>query len=262
MALDTANSFVSIPEAYPHDGQVTDQPTKPSHRDILKEMGQIRDLVSEACAGLENVSSAFLIKETLKQFQVGMSHREVIVSLIVHTRSRIEQEPNYSQVAARLLLAQLRSEALSFLSVDSSDKSTQVFIGSLYENALPRFIKKAIAISLLPSELASFDLEQLSSAIVPERDMQFGYAELEALYDRHFLQFEGCHFELPQIFFMRIAMETALKEGQSEQKAINLYHLFTKQLDRDVRRVKTNGKSNINKLPINNMISDKTKSIN
>lgn len=262
MALDTANSFISIPEAYPKDGHVAEQPPKPNHRDILKEMSQIRDLVSEACADLENVSSAVLIKDTLKHFQVGMSHQEVITSLIVHTRSLIEQEPNYSQVAARLLLAQLRSEALSFLSIHPADKSNQVFIGSLYKEALPRYIKKAIALNLLSSELAGFDLEQLTAAIVPERDKHFGYAELEALYDRHFLQFDGNHFELPQVFFMRIAMETALKEGKSELKAINLYHLFTKQLDKDVRRVKTNGESNINKLPINSMISDKTKSIN
>ena len=119
----------------------------------------------------------------------------------------------------------MRSEALGFLDFVDSNHRGEGYID--YATALPRYIKKGIELRLLPAELGQFDVEQLASAIVPQRDQQFNYPELQLLYDRYLIQSRGIRFELPQVFYMRLAMGLAIKNEQKEQQAIKFYHMLS-----------------------------------
>jgi ribonucleoside-diphosphate reductase alpha chain len=79
----------------------------------------------------------------------------------------------------------------------------------------------------LSPELATFDLERLGAAIQPERDLQFTYLGLQTLYDRYFIHSNDTRFELPQIFFMRIAMGLSAKEDDKNARAIEFYQLLS-----------------------------------
>ena len=129
----------------------------------------------------------------------------------------IEQEPNYSFVAARLLCDNLRSEALSFLGV--ADSATQGDMGTLYSVALSAYIKKGIALELLAPNLQEYDLARLGQALLPERDLQFTYLGLQTLYDRYFIHSDNTRIELPQVFFMRVAMGLAVEEDDRNDQS-------------------------------------------
>ncbi len=140
-------------------------------------------------------------------------------------RTLVEREPNYSFVTARLLMDTLRAEGLGFLNV--ADSATHHEMADLYAKALPAYIAKGIEFELLNPALADFDLEKLGKAINHERDQQFTYLGLQTLYDRYFIHKDGVRFELPQVFFMRVAMGLALEEKDKEARAIEFYNLLS-----------------------------------
>ena len=137
----------------------------------------------------------------------------------------IEQDPNYGYVAARLLLDDLRSEALTFLGV--AESATQNEMNTHYASALKAYINQAVTLELLSPELLEFDLERLGQALLPERDLQFGYLGLQTLYDRYFIHSNDTRIELPQVFFMRVAMGLALREDDRNARAIEFYELLS-----------------------------------
>ncbi|MDA8752840.1 ribonucleoside-diphosphate reductase subunit alpha, partial [Halieaceae bacterium] len=131
----------------------------------------------------------------------------------------------YSYAAARLLCDNLRAEGLNFLGVAAS--ATQADMATLYPKALAAYIERGIALELIAPDLASFDIEQLGEALIPERDLQFTYLGLQTLYDRYFIHSDGVRFELPQIFFMRVAMGLAVREDDPNARAIEFYRLLS-----------------------------------
>jgi ribonucleoside-diphosphate reductase alpha chain len=146
---------------------------------------------------------------------------------VLAARTLIEKDPAYSLVTARLLLDAIRFEALG-------EEATQADMATKYADYFPRFVKHGIKIGLLNEGLAHYDLKTLGAALVPSRDMQFGYLGLQTLYDRYFLidqyaQFAGAgrRFELPQAFFMRVAMGLALNEVNREARAIEFYNVLS-----------------------------------
>ena len=189
------------------------------------DITRINTIVKEACAGLEDVSEAEIIDEALKNLYDGVSQQELSTSLVITARTLIEKEPNYSYAAARLLLDNLRAEALSFLGV--ADNATQREMGTLYAQALPAYIERGIELELLAPDLASFDLAALGEALAPEHDLQFTYLGLQTLYDRYFIHSDEVRFELPQIFFMRVAMGLAVEEDNPTARAIEFYQLLS-----------------------------------
>jgi ribonucleoside-diphosphate reductase alpha chain len=189
------------------------------------DITRINTIVKEACAGLEDVSEAEIIDEALKNLYDGVSQQELSTSLVITARTLIEKEPNYSYAAARLLLDNLRAEALNFLGVASD--ATQRDMGTLYAQALPAYIERGVALELLAPELKTFDLEALGAALAPERDLQFTYLGLQTLYDRYFIHSNEVRFELPQIFFMRVAMGLAVEEDKPTERAIEFYRLLS-----------------------------------
>ena len=189
------------------------------------DIERLQTVVSEACADLADVSASKILEEALRNLYDGVTLDEVTTSLVITARTLIEQEPNYTYAAARLLCDDLRSEALEFLGV--AQRATQQEMALYYPQALQAYIAKGIQLELLSPELADFDIAQLGAAIQPERDLQFTYLGLQTLYDRYFIHSNETRFELPQVFFMRIAMGLAVREDDKNARAIEFYQLLS-----------------------------------
>lgn len=190
------------------------------------DMERMRTLATEACAGLEGTEAALVLEETLRNLYDGVSEKEVSAALVMSARTLIEKEPNYSFVAARLLMDQLRTEALTYLNLTPSH-ATQAEMGQRYGEAFRAFILRGVEHELLDPELRSYDLERLGKALDASRDLQFTYLGLQTLYDRYFIHHQGHRIELPQVFFMRVAMGLAINEIDREARAIEFYQLLS-----------------------------------
>jgi ribonucleoside-diphosphate reductase alpha chain len=187
---------------------------------------RLQQVVGEACQGLAEVSTEAIVTDTLKNLFDGVSIADVGRALVMSARHMIEQEPNYGYVAARLLLDNLRREALSFVT-GAQSAATFTEMEQRYPDYLAEYIQRGVALELLDPRLQEFSLGVLGKALVPERDMQFTYLGLQTLYDRYFLHSNGMRFELPQAFFMRVAMGLALNETEREARAIEFYNLLS-----------------------------------
>ena len=191
----------------------------------LLDTVRLRTVITEACEGLNDVSGETIYNETLKNLYPGVKMEDVRTSLVMCARTLVERDPNYSYVTARLLMDTLRSEALSFLGI--TDAATQSEMHYRYAATLRPYIEKGVELDLLSPHLLEFDLTVLGEALKAERDQQFTYLGLQTLYDRYFIHSEGIRFELPQVFFMRVAMGLASAEGNREQRAIEFYNLIS-----------------------------------
>src|SRR5258705_10468776 len=141
-------------------------------------------------------------------------------------RTLVEQEPNYTYVSARLLLDKLRTEVLSLVH-SAPTNASQADMATRYADYFPLYVKIGIKAELLDPDLARYDLKKLAAAIKPERDLAFQFLGLQTLYDRYFLHAKGNRIELPQAFFMRVAMGLAIREIDREARAIEFYDLLS-----------------------------------
>ena len=190
-------------------------------RRVPLDMQRLTALLQASCAGLgEAVDAGLILKSTLKDLYDGVPAEEVRKSAILSARSLIEEDPVYSFVTARLLLHSIRLEALG-------EEVAQEQIATAYAEYFPRFIQDGIDAELLDPRLARYDLRRLAAALDASRDLQFGYLGLQTLYDRYFLHVHGRHIELPQAFFMRVAMGLALNEIDREARAIEFYNVLS-----------------------------------
>jgi len=189
------------------------------------DSARIQKVVFEACSGLEDVQSSDILDDLNRNLYDGVSQSDVNSALTMSARTLIEKEPNYGFVTARLLLDSLRSEALSFLGL--AQHATHAQMQTLYAISFAPYIEKGIDLELLSPRLAEFDLDLLGKALVADRDLQFNYLGLQTLYDRYFLHSDEVRFELPQIFFMRVAMGLSLNEDNPNQRAIEFYNLLS-----------------------------------
>ncbi len=199
--------------------------TQPDGSSAPLDMVRVRTIVSEACADLAGVDEQAILKEAMRNLYNGVSLEDVNTSLVITARTLVEKEPNYSYATARLLLDKLRAEALGFLGI--ADAATQHEMHTLYAQALPAYIKKGVELELLSPELLKFDLDKLGEALLADRDLQFTYLGLQTLYDRYFIHSNDVRIELPQVFFMRVAMGLAVEEDQPEERAIEFYRLLS-----------------------------------
>ena len=182
-------------------------------------------IANEACEGLKGTEPSKILGEARKNLYEGAPEEEIKEALILSSRSLVEIEPNYTYATARILLDSLRTEALSFLKV--KDNATFAEMKSLYGTSLKAFIEKAISLELIDPELQKMDLEFLGNQIKPERDLLFSYLGLQTLYDRYFIHSDEVRFELPQVFFMRVAMGLAIAEDNREERAVEFYNLLS-----------------------------------
>ena len=184
------------------------------------DMVRLAELIAESAAGLKEVEPAKILESLVKDLYDGVPEDEVYKSAILSARSMIEQDPAYSLVTARLLLHTIRHEVLG-------DEATHAEMAVRYATYFPNFIKKGIDADLLDKRLGEFDMARMGKALVADRDLKFGYLGLQTLYDRYFLHVHGQHIELPQAFFMRVAMGLAINEIDRETRAIEFYNVLS-----------------------------------
>ncbi len=195
----------------------------------LQELDEnyLQQVLEEACHGMHTTDPQKLFKQTLDNLYDGVTLSQLLSVTIMSARTLIDKEPDYSFVAARLLLNSLRQEALSYLNL-GSNMITQNEMVSMYPEYFKNYLREAVDLKLLDPRLANeYDLDMLARAIVPERDLQFNYLGIQTLYDRYFLHKDDVRFELPQAFFMRVAMGLAINEIDREEKTIEFYNLLS-----------------------------------
>jgi ribonucleoside-diphosphate reductase alpha chain len=185
------------------------------------DQARLQSLIEAACLGLgDTVRPDQVLVETLKNIYDGIPLDEVYKSSILSARALIETDPAYSLVTARLLLHTIRREVLA-------DEVDQAGMTTRYAEYFPRFVKRGVEAGLLDARLGQFDLQRLGNALRAERDNQFSYLGLQTLYDRYFLHVDEQRIELPQAFFMRVAMGLSLDEIDRESRAIEFYELLS-----------------------------------
>ncbi|MDB5920841.1 MAG: ribonucleoside-diphosphate reductase subunit alpha, partial [Massilia sp.] len=187
----------------------------------LLDMNQVRDLIAAACVGLEkHVDADAILAETVRNLYDGVPVEELHKSAILAARALMEKDPAYSQVTARILLHTIRKEVFG-------QEVPQAKAAAHYIEYFPQYIANGIANELLDPVLASYDLAKLARALVADRDLQFGYIGLQTLYDRYFLHVRDVRIEMPQAFYMRVAMGLSLREENREARAIEFYNLLS-----------------------------------
>jgi ribonucleoside-diphosphate reductase alpha chain len=210
-ARQTTPAVVRPPELFVTDG---------SERRPL-DIGGLRALVESACAGLgAEVQAEPILAETRRNLYDGVPIDEVFKAAILAARTLIEKDPAYTRATARLLLHTIRKEILG-------REVAPEQMGEAYPEYFPLFIKRGIGAELLDEKLGQFDLARLGAALKPERDLQFDYLGLQTLYDRYFLHIDEARIEMPQAFFMRVAMGLALDEIDREARAIEFYDVLS-----------------------------------
>ena len=199
--------------------------TKSDGTKVPLDVERLASLISDACEGLKDVSINEVLEEALKNLYDGVSISDMRSSLIMSARTKVEKEPNYSFVTARILMDQIRNEALGFLGI--AEDATYEQMETYYPKALNAYIDKGIELDILDEELRNYDLEKLGNAIDHTRDNQFTYLGLQTLYDRYFIHCDEVRYELPQVFFMRVAMGLAIEEENREERTIEFYKLLS-----------------------------------
>ena len=182
----------------------------------------IESAVKKACIGLDNVDEKLLASEIKNATYEGISEKDLAESMLMTARTMVEKEPNYSYVTARLLLNNMENEVSAFLGIKERKERSKMYV-----EALAKTVDKGIELDFLNEELKSYDLVKLGEAILQERDFQFTYLGLQTLYDRYFITCDEIRYELPQVFFMRVAMGLALDEENKNERAIEFYKLLS-----------------------------------
>lgn len=182
---------------------------------------RIRKRLAEAARGLEAVVDMDeLADDVLRSVFDGISVSEIYRAQILAARSRIERDPAFDTVASRLMLNVIYQEALG----ETPDARS---VARLHQHQFEHYIIDGIRAGRLDAELRKFDLNKLAAALNSERDNQFRYLGLQAMYDRYLLHVSGRRIETPQYFWMRVAMGLALQEPDREQRAIEFYDILS-----------------------------------
>jgi ribonucleoside-diphosphate reductase alpha chain len=206
--------------AHPAVNQVKLHVVMPDGTRVLLDVPALRERIDAAAHGLSDVDVAAILSETLKNVYDGVHLDELNKAAILASRALIEKDPAYDYVTARLLLETIRLEVLGE-PVSQSEMATR------YPAYFAGYIQKGIDAELLDTRLAAFDLVRLGQALKAERDAQFNYLGLQTLYDRYFLHIDDVRIEMPQAFFMRVAMGLALNEKDREARAIEFYDVLS-----------------------------------
>ena len=188
---------------------------------VALDLNDLQGLIESACSGLgADVKAAPILAETMRNLYDGVPMDEVYKASILAARTLIEKDPDYTYATARLLLHTIVREVLG-------RDVTQDQMAQAYTEYFPQFIQKGVDNELLDPRLLKFNLARLAAALKPQRDLQFDYLGLQTLYDRYFLHVRKTRIELPQAFFMRVAMGLSLNEADPEARAIEFYEVLS-----------------------------------
>ena len=188
---------------------------------VALDIGNLQALIEASCANLgADIKSDPIVQETMRNLYDGVPIDEVYKASILAARTLIEKDPDYTYATARLLMHTIRREVLG-------EEVSQEDMNTRYAEYFPKFIAKGVKNELLDEKLEQFDLARLGAALKPERDLKFDYLGLQTLFDRYFLHVRKQRIELPQAFFMRVAMGLSLNEINREERAIEFYEILS-----------------------------------
>ena len=188
---------------------------------VALDLQRMQQIIAAACQGLgQDVKPDPIVAETMRNLYDGVPIEEVYKAAILAARTLIEKDPDYTYATARLLMHTIAKEVFGA-------EVTQAEMGQHYQECFPALIKKGVDNDLLDPRMAQFDLPRLAAALKAERDLQFDYLGLQTLYDRYFLHVRKSRIELPQSFFMRVAMGLSLNEIDREARAIEFYEVLS-----------------------------------
>ena len=188
---------------------------------VALDLRQLQALIEASCADLgADVQAVPIVQETMRNLYDGVPIEEVYKASILAARTLIEKDPDYTYATARLLMHTIRKEVLG-------EEVSEAEMAGRYAEYFPAFIAKGVQNELLDEKLQQFDLARLGAALKPERDLKFDYLGLQTLYDRYFLHLRKQRIELPQAFFMRVAMGLSLNEINREERAIEFYEILS-----------------------------------
>ena len=188
---------------------------------VALDIANLQALIEASCANLgADIKSDPIVQETMRNLYDGVPIDEVYKASILAARTLIEKDPDYTYATARLLMHTIRREVLG-------EEVSQEDMNTRYPDYFPKFIAKGVKNELLDEKLQQFDLPRLGAALKPERDLKFDYLGLQTLFDRYFLHVRKQRIELPQAFFMRVAMGLSLNEINREERAIEFYEILS-----------------------------------
>ena len=190
------------------------------------DLTKLRLIIAECCNNIDDVSAETVYEIIDKNIYDGIKKEDLSSSILISVRPLIEKDPNYSYVVARLLLSSINEEALSFLGFKENSPTFKE-MGKIYPEYFKAYINKACELKLVDKELLTYDLEYIVKNIDPSKDLNFTYLGLQTLYDRYFIHNKEQRFELPQAFFMRVAMGLAINEENREERTIEFYNLIS-----------------------------------
>ena len=186
------------------------------------QITQLKDAIYWASRKHEaEINVTLVLEEVINNSFDGITTPELADALILGATAYIEHDPAYSSLAAQLLLKKLFKEVTK-CSISSSDMDV------LYRTSFVEGIKSGVADQIFDSRMLNFDLEKLAAHLIIERDQLFGYMGLRTLYERYFAKTEEqVRFELPQAFWMRVAMGISYGEANKTEQAIEFYNLMS-----------------------------------
>jgi ribonucleoside-diphosphate reductase alpha chain len=188
---------------------------------VVLDLDRLKGLITNACEGLgPDIKADPIMAETMRNLYDGVPMDEVYKASVLAARTLIEKDPDYTYATARLLFHTIAKEVLG-RDVSGSE------MAQAYADYFPQFIKRGVENDLLDEKLLQFDLHRLGAALKPERDLKFDYLGLQTLYDRYFLHVKKVRIEMPQAFFMRVAMGLSLNEIDREARAIEFYEILS-----------------------------------
>ena len=188
---------------------------------VALDIRNLQSLIEASCANLgADIKPDPIVQETMRNLYDGVPIDEVYKASILAARTLIEKDPDYTYATARLLMHTIRREVLG-------EEVSQEDMNTRYAEYFPKFIAKGVKNELLDEKLEQFDLARLGAALKPERDLKFDYLGLQTLFDRYFLHVRKQRIELPQAFFMRVAMGLSLNEINREERAIEFYEILS-----------------------------------
>ena len=185
---------------------------------VLFNPQKIRKTVERACKDYsETTSIDAIVKELTRNIFDGATTEDIEKALILSSTAFIERDPHYSKVSSRIFLQRLYKEAMQVSVNDNNldDQYKQTFIDG---------VRFGVKNNYLDSRLSEFDLEKLSNSLIVERDSLFEFIGIQTLYERYILSHDDRKFELPQAFWMRVAMGMALNESNKDSRALEFYN--------------------------------------
>ncbi len=188
----------------------------------------LREFLSKMIKGYEtSVSIEAIVGRVKMEIYDGISSEDFQKGLVLAARSMVENDPAYSYVAARLVRYNIFKEA----GVEINHETyTDHNIRNIYKTFFVNSTKEAVESNIYDKRMLDFDLGRLAEALQPERDELFQYLGMQVVQERYLtrnIQKKNKLLELPQTFWMRVAMGLAIMEVNKTDRAIEFYNLMS-----------------------------------